>query len=289
MMPLLAMLLAVNPNLAEGRRLYEQLHYREAEDRLRRARHDAQASQAEKLEAYDLLARALIAQNKLAEGEDVYAELLVIVPNAPAPPEAAPKVEEVFARAKRRLYPPDYVKLTQRAAASGEVQIEVADPWSKVAAVKLQGTELAHRGDVWAGPLPVEGEQQVVAVSAKGEVLATLPLVGATASPAPENVLEPAHVVAPEPEPEPAVKDEPHRASRWPGALLLTAAVALAVTGSALIVWGGRDSRAAPTQQWADGAAALDRAAATKGGMGVALCTLALVAGGASVVLFVAF
>src|SRR5205814_6758319 len=114
---------AVNPNLTEGRRLYEGLHYREAEEKLRLARHDAALTDAERLEAYELLAQALIAQTRVAEGEDVFAELLVLVPNAPAPHDTSPKVEEAFARTKRRMYPPDFVKLTQRAAPAGEVQV----------------------------------------------------------------------------------------------------------------------------------------------------------------------
>ncbi|MBK7862550.1 MAG: hypothetical protein IPJ65_28870 [Archangiaceae bacterium] len=287
MLQLCAVLLAVTPELTEGRRLYEALRYREAEEQLRLARHDAQATAAERREAYELLAQSLIAQSRVAEGEDVFAELLVLEPNAPAPRETSPKVEEAFARAKRRTYRPDYVKLTQRAAPAGQVVIEVADPWARVSTVSVQGVELARAGGTFAGPLTpgADGPLTAVAKSAAGDPVATLPLQGAAE---PVAIAAPPRAVA---APEPAAEASPVTPSsaRVPGIALAVAALALGVTGAALLAWGGRDYQAAPTHTFASEVAALDRSAALKGNTGAVLLGTALVAGGASVVLFVAF
>src|SRR4051794_33540451 len=110
---LLTLLLTVNPYLEEGRRLYEGLHYQDAEPRLELAAKSPLSTPEERLEIYDLLARCRIAQGKLEAAEHAYAGLLQEQPNAHTPINASPRVRAAFDRAKKALYAPDFVALTQ--------------------------------------------------------------------------------------------------------------------------------------------------------------------------------
>src|SRR5678816_2479598 len=107
----IGLMLAVNPHLEEGRRLYEQLKYPDAQARLEIAAQSPTNTPEEQAQIADLLARSLIAQGRSADAERVWAELLAKQPHASDPAGASPKIRDVFTRAKKSVYPPGFVKL----------------------------------------------------------------------------------------------------------------------------------------------------------------------------------
>src|SRR5258705_13647266 len=115
----LSLVLAVNPHLDEGRRLYEQLKYPEAEARLKVAELSPTNTPEERAQIADLLARSLIAQGRAADAERTWAELLAKQPHAPDPAGASPKIRDVFQRAKKSVYPEGFVRLGRGPAAPG--------------------------------------------------------------------------------------------------------------------------------------------------------------------------
>src|SRR4051812_9335258 len=134
---LCALILATNPYLAESRQLYESLRYEKAIMRLELARKVPTTSNDERREILDLLARSYAALGQLDKAEDSYAELLAKDPHAPSPDEAAPKIRQVFSKAKERLYPPTYVRVRAESAPEGEVAVAVIDPWDQITSVVL--------------------------------------------------------------------------------------------------------------------------------------------------------
>src|SRR5437016_3069698 len=108
---LTALASGVNPYLAEARDFYAQLLYAKAEARLKLAREVPNSTPEERREVYDLLARSQVALGRTADAEASYSELLAVDPDAP-PPEASPKIRDLFRRAKERTYPPRFVRLS---------------------------------------------------------------------------------------------------------------------------------------------------------------------------------
>lgn len=139
-LPLIAALtsvLSANPYLDQGRKLYDAVQYEEAEAKLRLAKEVPTSSREERREAFDLLARSVSAQGRADEAERLYAELLTVDPNTPSPANASPKIRALFTRAKERVYPKDFVKLTALPAVPGRVEVELADPWRRVNRLEL--------------------------------------------------------------------------------------------------------------------------------------------------------
>jgi hypothetical protein len=144
----IALVLAANPHLDEARKLYEQLKYPEAVARLRVALTVPTNTAVETQQITDLLARSLIAQGHTADAEKAWAELLAVQPDAADPVDASPKIRDVFLRAKRSVYPADFVKLERGPSPPEMLEATLTDPWRQVDAVSLRCGE-----DV--KPLPV--------------------------------------------------------------------------------------------------------------------------------------
>jgi hypothetical protein len=130
-----------NPFLDEGRRLYDGMLYEKATAQLRLAAEAPTSTREERRQAVDLLARSLAAQGLNDQSEREYARLLDRDPNAPAPADASPKIRAAFQRAKARLYPADFVSLSQVAATTASVEVDVLDPWQKVRQLTLESSQ----------------------------------------------------------------------------------------------------------------------------------------------------
>jgi len=252
----MTLVVAVNPHLDEGRKLYEQLKYPEAEQRLKVALQSPANTPEETAQISDLLARSQIAQGRAADAERTWAVLLEKQPHAPDPAGASPKIRDVFARAKRSVYPEGFVKLERRPSAPGRFEADLLDPWNLVASVMLGAVQLPD-GRHFSGALPA-GKTMLEARGVDGAVLASLEWVHA-------EVMQPA-VAAGAAAP---VVEAPAEPPRWPkfltgvlaGGALATGVVFTALslveyqqvrpeTGAAETML--RDGRA---QQWATGAA----------------------------------
>jgi len=191
-------LFTANPYLEEGKGFYQSLRFREAESRLRLARENPGNTADETREILDLLARSVSAFGRFDEAEEIYAELLAKDPNAPAPSHAAPAIVNAFLAAKKRLYSPDYVKLSLGRMSDGTLEVLLVDPWQRADVLYLldaavpEKTQLAvedHRATVNRANL---GHQsRVEAQSPSGEILATLDL---SLVRAPKSSSEPAAV-----------------------------------------------------------------------------------------------
>jgi hypothetical protein len=220
---LIALVLAANPHLDEARKLYEQLKYPDAVARLRVARTAPNNSPEENQQIADLLARALIAQGKTADAEKAWAELLAEQPDAPDPSDASPKIREVFLRAKRGVYPPDFVKLERGPSPPEMFEATLTDPWRQV-------EELTWRCNDGEEKLPVakrfsmrlrEGDScQMIAISRGKEIAHSDPVAYTSRAAVPSAAV-------------PGVAEEPvpQGPRRWPG--ILTGVLALAAAGVA--------------------------------------------------------
>lgn len=226
MWPALALLLAVNPHLDEGRRLYEQLKYPEAEARLQVAAQSPGNTAEESAQIADLLARALIAQGRAGDAERVWAELLAKQPDAADPAGASPKIRDVFVKAKRSVYPDDFVKLERKPSAPGRYEAELLDPWRKVKTVTLNGAALPMTRR-FAGALPV-GASKLEARDPNGAVLGTLEWTLTEVSSAQTTLVD-----GPAP--------EPPGPARWPVALSGAVAGAGVIAGTVLAVLAAQD------------------------------------------------
>lgn len=269
---LLALSLGANPYLDEGRKLYDQVRYRDAEAKLQLAREAPGSTDAERRETFDLLAKAVAAQGRLDEAERVYAELLTWDPHAAAPEAASPKIRDLFKRAKERVYPRGFVKLNQLPAAAGRVDAEVIDPWTLVASVEL-AEATSKEGPFARQPLEVKSHRVsaelappsadaalfwfVEARSKEGKVVSSLGTVSAP------NV-RPALVVADNTRtsavPEGAVATSQEQAPpRWVAYSLVGASAVLFVTSGVLLYAADQDYQAAGRARFASDTAVLDR------------------------------
>jgi hypothetical protein len=166
--------LAVNPYLTQGREQYLQLEYERAEATLRLAEQVPGNSRDERRAIDDLLARTLVAEGRLDDAQAVYRRLLVDDPQAPAPADAAPKIQRLFESAKRRVYAPHFVALTQRPAATDQVAVAIVDPWREVRSVVCGDRPLTIDGNEARGACPPGGT--VSALGELGQHLAELAL-----------------------------------------------------------------------------------------------------------------
>lgn len=126
--------LAANPYLDEGRRHFGNLEFDAAARSLAIATEQPGLSVAERREAFDVYAQALLALQRRDDAIAAYRRLLQADAYAPAP-QAAPKVVECFLAAKRSAYPPPAVKATARVDGRS-VTVSVFDPWGEVKRVR---------------------------------------------------------------------------------------------------------------------------------------------------------
>ncbi len=288
----LGLVLAANPYLGEGQKLFDGMRYPEAEARLRTAREVPTSTPEERRRVYDLLARSVAAQGRLPEAEGLYAELLAKDPDAPAPQGVSPKIRETFHRAKERIYPPPYAQLSPQPAAPGRLELLLVDPWQKVSEVVLSTSVgekpfsqsvLTGSGRTYEAALPATREglrYYVQARGADGAVLARLgtaeaPLVVAAAAPAAATALAPAAEVS----------AEPAGPSRWPAWLTGGVAVAAAAGGVALLLSSRADDAAAHAATEAKVAIPLSSSARAKAIGADVLFGAAVVAGAGTAVM----
>ena len=133
----LSLLLAqtANPYLDEGRRLAKELKFAECIDQMKVASQVLDFSKAEKLEVLTLLGRCQIAEGQRTAAEESFAQLLSVAPEHELDPKESPKILEVFAVVKKRLYAPDFVQLSPQPARAGQAIFRLVDPWHRVDSV----------------------------------------------------------------------------------------------------------------------------------------------------------
>ncbi len=291
MLPLLSLglVLAANPYLDEGQKLFEGLRYPEAEARLKTARQVPTSTPEERRRVYDLLARSVAAQGRMGETEGLYAELLAKDPDAPPPQGVSPKIREAYTRAKERVYPPPYAQLTLLPAAPGRLELSLVDPWQEVTRVVLATSEgtspfvetaLPPRGRQYESALPHAPaglRYYVEARSAQGKVLASL---GTQAAPLRAAQAGPAAAVTLTPE-QPA----PAGPARWPAWVVGGATVAALATGVAMAVSASSDDARAHTSTEARDARALSASAQGKAVAANILVGAAIVGGAGTALL----
>lgn len=232
----IAALLAANPHLDEARRLYEQLKYPDAVARLRVARDVPTNTPDEQRQIADLLARSLIAQGRTADAEKAWAELLAAQPDAPEPVDASPKIREVFQKAKRSVYPADFVKLERGPSPPELLEATLTDPWRRVASVVLECSGAPQPLPVArhvSAKLPDDVPCTLSARDAEGKAVAQLSAThaktAAVAAAPPGTALE-----------QPAPPSGP---ARWPAVVLGILAVGAAAAGTGLAVSSSMDYR----------------------------------------------
>jgi hypothetical protein len=124
--------------LTEARGRYERLDYRGALELLLVAKEVEGAAADELVEILKLMARCHIAEGAWREAERDFEELLAVAPSFEPEPDTAPKIRSLFEEVKARMYPKGYVALKHVPGPAGFIQIEVVDPYRRVAAVRIQ-------------------------------------------------------------------------------------------------------------------------------------------------------
>lgn len=151
----LALSVGANPYLEEGRRLHAALEYRAAAERLEIARTVPSSTPAEHAEALMLLGTAYVALGETADADRVFAELVTLDPHADLSGPASPKLKSALARARERVYPPDFVRVDRLPAPEGTVRVAVIDPWRHVADLRVRYRD--ERGDAQTLAMSIEG------------------------------------------------------------------------------------------------------------------------------------
>ncbi len=268
-----ALMLAAQPSspwLDEARVLVEQLRFADAIKRLEVARKVRSLDPIELREVMELLAYCQVAEGRRDAAEATFTAMLQADPRLELSRESSsPKVLEVLEAAKRRLFPPDYVRLEEKPSAGGWVALTLLDPWSQVTAVTLVErrdggewieTELSEEiGHVFRFPLKVSvGDQLDWYVEARGEA----GVVAHVATRAEPRVLKVARqdpvtvIVPPAPKPIQGVRVA-GLVTVGVGLLLGAVATGLAVSGSSMRGQARTPSR--PPGDFADTARAAER------------------------------
>jgi tetratricopeptide (TPR) repeat protein len=294
-------LTTANPQLEEGRALYQSLRYERAAEKLKLATQAPESTLEERITSYDLLARSLAALGRMDQVEATYRELLRVEPHAPAPRDAAPKIRDAFTRAKEELYRRDHVQLELQPAPPGQVVVRLIDPWERVKGVRMQAAKpqgftplpLTRDKAEVRGELPAPEEDGTVSLyleaqDESGKVVAQL------GSPQQQllfrGVPRPGLPTA-RPEPPPVGEAQASQGSgpAWGGWALAGASVVAASVGTVLAVQASTDSRAADQAPWASETRELDARARRKALQSHFLIGGALVGGAGAVVLLTAF
>lgn len=250
MLPLAAaLLLSAQPSnawLEEARGLIAKLRFAEALQRLEIARQVPGNDAATAQSVLELTAYCQVAEGRREDAERTFIALLELDPRAELSRDvSSPKVVEAFEGARRRHFPPDYVKLSEAPAPVGRAQLELVDPWKKVARVVLHQR---RDGDAWR-EAPLEGtagqfsfplvvtvgsqlEWFVEALDAEDAVLAA---IGSQAAPRQLSVPR----VVPQAE---TVSEAPSHTKRVVGIVTLSLGIALAAVATGLEVgaWNQR-------------------------------------------------
>jgi hypothetical protein len=132
----IALVAASNPFLVEGRKQFKALEFRAATESLKRAASVLDQTDAERIEAHDLLAQSYLALGRDADAVGSYEALLKVLPHAPTP-QGAPKIRDAFLLAKEKLYPKPAVTISRVPSAEDVWIFEWVDPWSLVARVAV--------------------------------------------------------------------------------------------------------------------------------------------------------
>ena len=134
-------------------------------------------------EILDLLARSVSAFGRFDEAEEIYEELLAKDPHAPAPSQAAPAIVKAFLAAKKRLYSPEYVKLSLGKVTDGTLEVLLVDPWQQVDLLSLVDAESAEKTALAVKDYrstvdreKVGRQSRIEAQSASGQIVAALDL-----------------------------------------------------------------------------------------------------------------
>jgi hypothetical protein len=210
------------------------------------------------------------------QSEREYARLLDRDPNAPAPADASPKIRAAFQRAKARLYPADFVSLSQVAATNASVEVDVVDPWQKVSELTLASSQgsgtfekqrMEYKDGRASGRFGSLADAPVrYYVLAQGEQERVLARLGSEEKPLllprPEVATVPAETQVPA-EALITRRVQPLPPSRTPAWILGGAAVAAAIAGTALAVSSNQDVQAAHGA-WASDVKALNDSARSK-------------------------
>lgn len=284
---------APSEHLAQGRALAEELRFAEAVEALELARKDPLAK-PDRADALKLLAKCLVAQGQRPRAEQIYTELLSLVPAVTLPSDTSPKLQEVFDAVKARVYPTGYFALEAMPGPPGTVRVRVVDPHGLMRGLDVvtrpsADERWARRGlqvddDVAQDTLDAAQVRHWY-VEALGDDGAVLGSVGSAK--APRQLVADAAVTAPPPKPVTAT-DRLGRVGGWIlGGLGLTAlvlATAFAVHGAGLAQAAKDGSR--PPGDWAD-TARLANASAADFSTAALVCVLSgLVAGGAATAIF---
>lgn len=175
----LTMVLAVTPELEEGRAAFSSLKYQQAITVLGTVT-ASNAPSSEKAEAFGLMARAYLALGKTANAQAAFEGQLQEDPMAEEPP-GAPKVKQAFVAAKRARFPPGYVQLVKRPSGEDSLVLDVINPWRVtlvVQAWEATTADFVKKAVTLDGlrvvlALPAGSKTWVQAVSAEGKPLAT--------------------------------------------------------------------------------------------------------------------
>ena len=167
-----ALVLAAQPNspwLDEARSLVEQLRFSDAITRLEVARQVRSLEPGELRQVLELLAYCQVAEGRRDAAEATYTTMLQADPSLQLSRESSsPKVLEVLEAAKKKLFPPDYVRLEEQPSPAGRVSLRLIDPWSLVREVVL--FERRDGGEWRETVLNEEGHQFRFALTVSGEL-----------------------------------------------------------------------------------------------------------------------
>lgn len=257
--PALALLLLhASPDLDEGRVAFSGLKYARAVDALGKVVTDPNSTVADRLEAFELLARAQLALGHGDKAQAAWLELLTLNPAA-SDPQGAPSVRTSFLQAKRARFPPGFVQLKAESSSREVLEVTVVNPWSLALTIELW--ESVNGADFQKRTLGLTGQRLVSALKAgsrnyvrvlghDGTLLASLasasePVLGPTApvSDVPRAEVKPQ--LSPTPEPKPETPVRPHEGfNRRPLSLVLTGIGAAALIGGAILLGIGLNNDA---------------------------------------------
>ena len=167
-----ALVLAAQPNspwLDEARSLVEQLRFSDAIAQLEVARQVRSLEPDELRQVLELLAYCQVAEGRRDAAEATYTTMLQADPSLQLSRESSsPKVLEVLEAAKKKLFPPDYVRLEEQPSPAGRVSLQLIDPWGQVREVVL--FERRDGGEWRETVLNEEGHQLRFALTVSGEL-----------------------------------------------------------------------------------------------------------------------
>jgi tetratricopeptide (TPR) repeat protein len=135
-----------NPYLERAKRLAEALEFRKALAQLELAEEVPGLERAGKVELHELRARCYIAEGKRREAELAFEQLLATEPSFELPADRSPKILELFAGTKRRVYAVDHFAFRELPSAEVSMaRLGVVDPWRRAKKLVLQRRSVGER------------------------------------------------------------------------------------------------------------------------------------------------